>query len=129
MIDCPECDKPMSGRKCSCGYFMRGAAPATRAHNDIKDRGDAEHLLASKKWLREHGITHSGMSTAERMKACADNRKSIVASPFARQGVAWAVELIRRAEDEPIPRIAVAMAEAALKRSGLAVEDDLDIPY
>jgi hypothetical protein len=87
-----------------------------------REKADALHLAESKKWLLDRGITRPGMTTMERMKELAKYRKQIAREPAA-TGVKWAQDLIRRAEDEPLPPMAVEMALEALKRAGLSCDE------
>lgn len=125
---CPECDAVMKGRrKCACGYFHKGAAKVTEEYARIKARADADSLAEARQWLIEKGIMQPGMSTADRMLACADFRQHLRHEPRPR-GVEWASNIIRRAEDETLPSAVVKLAAQALQRAGLAAVPDDEWP-
>ena len=117
MINCPECEKPMKGRKCSCGYFIKGRVLSPEDQEKItteRTYSDARHIEHCRQWLAQRGIIKPTMSEPERQKAMADyrNRLAKIKRPGWRD---WAGVLVsKEADGEILPTFASKLAHEVI---------------
>jgi hypothetical protein len=117
MIECPECGEPMKGRKCSCGYFIKGRVLSDEekhALDSSKAIADDVHLQSCRQWLLDRRIVTADMTNPERQKAMAAYRAKLATMhrPAPRD---WAgILLSKEADGEILPTIAGKMAHGVM---------------
>lgn len=114
MIECPQCNKNLTGYECSCGYRIPSKFDKPQHKHRDKAKDDADHLREGQLWLMNQGITNDKMTAEEWQAATLAYRKRIGHAPVEPSNQ-WAKNLLQRFEDgENISLYQERMAKQAL---------------